>query len=209
MACSRPGFPVLHCLPRDTVSCLLSQWCHPTISSSVISFSFCLQSFPASGSFPVSWLFISGDPNWSFSISPSNEYSRLISFKIDLFNLPLSKGLSKSLLQHHNSKASFLQSSAFFMFQLSHPYVTTGKSVALSLHCFFFFPFLSSFLHYCIYLSNLPAVSTAWQTQHQVPQMLPWMRQNGFCLLLLSNHRDHGYCWGERRPEDGVFSLWS
>ena len=113
-------------------SCPLSQWCHPTISSSVISFSFCLQSFPASGSFPVSWLFISGDPNWSFSISPSNEYSRLISFKIDLFNLPLSKGLSKSLLQHHNSKASFLQCSVFFMVQLSHPYMTPGKTIPLT-----------------------------------------------------------------------------
>ena len=110
---------------------------------------------------------------WSFSISPSSGCSGLISFRIDWFDLLAAQGTLKSLLQHHNSKASFLQSSAFFMFQLSHPYVTTGKSVALICTLVFFsFPFLSSFLHYCIYLSNLPAVSTTWQTQHQVPQVL-------------------------------------
>ena len=67
-------------------SCLLSQWCHPTISSSVIPFSSCLQFFPALRSFPISQLFTSGGQSWnfSFSISPSNEYSGLISFRIDL-----------------------------------------------------------------------------------------------------------------------------
>ena len=69
-------------------SCPLSQWCHPNISSSVAPFSFCPQSFPASRSFPISQLFTSGGPSiWSFSISPSNEYSRLISFRIDWFDL--------------------------------------------------------------------------------------------------------------------------
>ena len=63
----------------------LHQWCHPAISSSDVFFSFCPQSFPASRSFPMSWLFISGD--WSFSISPSNEYSGLIFFKIDWFDV--------------------------------------------------------------------------------------------------------------------------
>ena len=66
----------------------LSRWCHPTISSSVTPFSSCPQSFPASGSFPMSWLFISGGQNiWSFSFSPSNEYSVLISSRIDWFDL--------------------------------------------------------------------------------------------------------------------------
>ena len=64
---------------------------------------------------------------WSFSISPSNEYSGLISFRIDWFYLLAVQGMLKSLLQHHSSKASILQSSAFFMVQLSHPYMTTGK----------------------------------------------------------------------------------
>ena len=69
---------------------------------------------------------------WSFSISPSNEYSGLISFKIDWFDLLAVQGNLKSLLQHHNSKASILRRSAVFMVQLSHPYMTTGKTIALT-----------------------------------------------------------------------------
>ena len=65
---------------------------------------------------------------WSFSISPSNKYSGLISFRMDWFDLLAVRGTLKSLLQHHNSKASILQHSAFFMVRLSHPYMTTGKS---------------------------------------------------------------------------------
>ena len=65
---------------------------------------------------------------WSFSISPSNDYSRLISFRIDLFDLLAVQGTLKSLLQQHSSKASILQRSAFFMVQLSHPYMTTRKT---------------------------------------------------------------------------------
>ena len=69
---------------------------------------------------------------WSFSISPSNEYSGLISFRIDWFDLLAVQGTLKSFLQHHTSKVSNLQRSAFFMVQLSHPYVTTGKTLALT-----------------------------------------------------------------------------
>ena len=69
--------------------------------------------------------------NFSFSISPSNEYSGLISFRIDGLDLLAVQGTLKSLLQHHRSKASTLQCSAFFMVQLSHPYMTTGKTIAL------------------------------------------------------------------------------
>ena len=74
-------------------------------------------------------------PNyWSFSynISPSNEYSGLISFRIDSFDLLIVQGTHKSLLQHHSSKASILQHSAFFIVQLSHPYITTRKTIALT-----------------------------------------------------------------------------
>ena len=75
--------------------------------------------------------------NFSFSISPSNEYSGLISFRMDLLNLLESlQGTLKSLLQHHSSKASFLRCSAFFVVQLSHPYMTTGKTIALTRRTF-------------------------------------------------------------------------
>ena len=70
--------------------------------------------------------------SFSFSISPSNEYSGLTSFKTDWFDLLAVQGTLKSLLQHHSSKASVVQGSAFFMFQLSHPYMTTGKTIALT-----------------------------------------------------------------------------
>ena len=69
---------------------------------------------------------------WSFSTSSSNEYSGLISFKIDLFDLHAAQGTCKSLLRHHSSKWSILQCSAFFMVQLSHPYTTTRKTIALT-----------------------------------------------------------------------------
>ena len=70
--------------------------------------------------------------SFSFSISPSNEYSGLISFRMDWLDLLAVRGTLKSLLQHHSSKASILQHSAFFMVQLSHPYMTTGKTIALT-----------------------------------------------------------------------------
>ena len=72
------------------------------------------------------------DWSFSFSISPSNEYSGLISFRIDWLDLLAVQGILKGLLQHHSSKASILQCSAFFMVQLSHPYITAGKTVALT-----------------------------------------------------------------------------
>ena len=116
-------------------SCPLSWWCHPTISSSAIPFSSCLQSFPASGSFSNESVLRIRWPKYlsfSFSISPSNEYSGLIFFRIDWFDLIAVQGTLKSLLQHHSSKASVLQCSAFFMVQLSHPYMTTRKSITLT-----------------------------------------------------------------------------
>ena len=74
--------------------------------------------------------------SFSFSISPSNEYSGLISFRVYLFVLLAIQGTLKSLLQHHNSKASILQCSAFFLLQLSHLYITTGKTTALTIRTF-------------------------------------------------------------------------
>ena len=81
-------------------------------------------------------LWIRWSKYWSFSISPSNEYSGLISFGIDWFDLLFVQGTLKSLPQHHSSKASILQHSAFFMVQLSHPYMTTGKTITLTKRTF-------------------------------------------------------------------------
>ena len=112
-----------------------SWWCHPTISSSVIPFSSCLQSFPASGSFQMSQFFTSGgqsiEVSTSASVLPMNIQDSFPLGWTGWISLQ-SRRLSKSLLQHNNSKASILQCSAFFIVQLSHPYMTTGKTIALT-----------------------------------------------------------------------------
>ena len=100
---------------------------------------FNLQSFPASGSFSnESVLNVRWPTYWSssFNISPSNEYLGLISFRIDWFDLLAVQGAHKSLLQHHSSKASILWCSAFFIVQLSHTYMTAGKTIALTKYYF-------------------------------------------------------------------------
>ena len=112
--------------------CPLSLWCHPTISSSIVPFSSRLQSFPASGSFPMSQFFASGGQSFSFRIRPSNEYSGLIFFRMDWLDLPAVQETLKSLLQYHSSKSSILWCSAFFVVQFSHPYITTGKTITLT-----------------------------------------------------------------------------
>ena len=130
MACSMPGFPVLHHLSEFSQTCV--QWVvmpsnhlilyHPllllpSIFSSIRVFS------------NVSALCIRWPKYWSFSFStsPSNEYSGLISFRMDWLDLLAVQDTLKSLLHHHSSKASILHHSAFFIVQLSHPYMTTGK----------------------------------------------------------------------------------
>ena len=136
---STPGLPVHHQLPEFTQTHVpLSWWCHPTISSSVVCFFSCLQSFPELGSFPVSQFLIGWPNDWSFSfsISPSDEHSGLISFRMDWLDLLVVHGTLKSLLQHHSSKASNLLCSAFFLVQLSHPYMTIGKTIALTIRTF-------------------------------------------------------------------------
>ena len=115
-----------------------SQWCHPAISSSVVPFFSYLQSFPASGSFHESALRVRWPKYWSFSfnISFSNEHPGLISFRMDWLDGLALQGTFKSLLQHHSSKVLILQCSAFFTVQLSHPYMTTGKTIALTRQTF-------------------------------------------------------------------------
>ena len=105
-------------------SCPSSWWCHPTISSSVVPFACCSQSFSASGSFLMSQLFASGGQSVEFQlhISPTNEHPGLISFRMDWLDLLAVEGTLKSLLQHHSSKASILRCSALFTVQISHGY---------------------------------------------------------------------------------------
>ena len=135
---ARPLFPSPS-LEVGPSSWPLHPWCQPAISSSDALFSFCLQSFPGSGTCSndsavrIRWL-----KYWSFSlsISPSNEYSGLISLKIDWYDLLAVQRTLRSLLQHHSSKASILWHSAFFTIQLSQRYVTTRKTVALTIQTF-------------------------------------------------------------------------
>ena len=117
-------------------SCLLSHWCHIT---SAILFSFLASVFPSIRVFSkwVSSLHhVAKVWSLSFSISSSNEYSGLISFRIDWFHLFAVQGTLKSLLQHYSLKASILQCSVFFMVQLSHRNMTTGKTIALTIWTF-------------------------------------------------------------------------
>ena len=115
-------------------SCLSSQWCHPTISSSVVPFSLCLQSFPASGSFPVSQFFASRGQSIgvsaSASVLPMNIQDWFPLGLTGLISLP-SKGLSR-VFSNCSSRASILWYLVFFIVHLSHSYMTTGKTIALS-----------------------------------------------------------------------------
>ena len=132
-------------LPWPTLSprvcsnaCPLNRWCHPTILSSGVPFFSCPQSLPASG-LPTSWVFASSGQSIGascFSIRPFKDYLGLISFRIDWFDFPAVQGTLYSLLQHQSLKASILQCSHFFMVQLSHPYMTTGKTIGLTIWIF-------------------------------------------------------------------------
>ena len=120
-------------------SCPLNQWCHTTISSSIGPFSSCLQSFPASGSFPMSQLFTSGGPSTGASASTSVLPKNIQAwFPLGLTGLIFlqSKGLLSVCSKHHNSKVSVLWCSAFFMVLLSHSCMTTGKTIALTIWTF-------------------------------------------------------------------------
>ena len=135
MDCSTPGLPVHHQLLEFTQ--IHVHWVggaiqpsHPLLSPSPL----CLQSFPASGSFPRSQFFASGGQSIRASASASvlQRMSGLISYRMDWLDLLAVQGTLKSLFQHHSSKASVLQCSAFFIVQLSYPYITTVKTVVLT-----------------------------------------------------------------------------
>ena len=131
---STPGLPVHHQLPESAQTHVHSLWYHPMISPSVIPFSSCPQSFPESGSFQMNQPFASGSQSIGISASTSvlpmdaQNWSPLGWTGLDLLAV---QGTLKRLLQHHSSKASILLCSAFFIVQLSHPYMTTGKTISL------------------------------------------------------------------------------
>ena len=139
MDCSTPGLPVHHQLPEFTQTHVhrvddAIQPSHPLSSLSPLDFNLSKhQVFSSESVLHIKW-----PKYWScsFSISPSNESSGLISFKIEWFDLLSVQGTLKSFLQHHSSKASVIQCSALFVVQLSHPHMTTGKIIALTRRIF-------------------------------------------------------------------------
>ena len=135
MDCSTPGFPVHHQLPELTQTHAhhvvdAIQPSHPLPSPSLLTFNLpSIRVFSNESVLCIRW-----PKYWSFSfsINPSNDYLGLISFRMDWVDLLAVQGTFKSLLQHHSSKASILRGSAFFTVQLSHPYMTTGKTIVLT-----------------------------------------------------------------------------
>ena len=133
MDCSTPGFPVHYRLPELVQTHVhrvgdAIQLSHPLLSPSPPPSIFASNRvFSSESALCITW-----PTYWCFSISPSNEYSELISFSVDWFDLLAVQGTLKSLLQHHSSKVSILWYSAFFIVQLSHPYMTIGKTIALT-----------------------------------------------------------------------------
>ena len=159
-----PGFPVLHNLLKVTSieSVMASNHlilCLPLhlLTSSVPS----IRVFSNESALHIRW-----PKYWSFSINPSNEYSWLISFRIDCFDLVVVQGTLKHLLQHHSLKASILWCSTFFMVQISHPYMTTWKTIALTTWTFvgkvmsLLFNMLSSFV--IAFLSRCKHLLISW-----------------------------------------------
>ena len=134
MNCSTPGLPVHHQLPESTQTMSIELvmpsnhliLCHPLLLPSVFP---TIRVFSNESALCIRW-----PKYWSFSfnISPTNEHPRLISFRMDWLDLLAVQGTLKSLLQHHSSKTSIFRCSAFFIVQLSHPYMTTGKLIALT-----------------------------------------------------------------------------
>ena len=113
---------------------------------------------------------------WCLSISPSNEYSVLISCRIDWFDLLAAQGPLKSLLQHHNMKASVLQCSAFFMVQLSHPYMTTGKTIALTIQTF-----VSKVVYLIFNMLSRFVIAFLPMSRHL---LISWLNETSYVFLL-------------------------
>ena len=182
MDCNTPGFPVHHQLPElaqthvHRVSEAIKP-SYPLLSPSLLAFNLSqhLVLFQQVGSsHPVAkyWSF-------SFSISPSNEYSGLISFRMDWLDLLVVQGTLKSLLQHHSSKASILRHSAFFMVQLSHPCVTTGKTIALTR-----WTFVGKVMSLLFNMLSWLVIAFLPSSKHLLISWLPLLKTYLFALVL-------------------------
>ena len=174
MDCSTSGFPAYHQLLEFTQTHAIEVvmpanhliLCHPLLLLPSI--------FPSIRIFSnESVLLIRCPKYWSFSfsISPSNDYSGLMSFRMDWLDLLAVQGTLKSLLQHHSSKASILQHSAFFIVQLSHPYMTTGKTIALTRQTFVGKVMKGKSL------SRVRLFATPWTVAHQASPSMGFSRQ--------------------------------
>ena len=198
MDCSAPGFHVHHQLPKLAQTHVHQvgdaiQPSHPLLSPSPPVFNLSQnQVFPNESVLRIRW-----PKYWSFSvsISPSSEYSELISFQIDWFDILAVQGTLKSLLQCHSSEASIFQCSAFFMVQLSHSYMTTGKTLALTI-----WTFSAKWME--VYLYTKKAVSrflhdSQWKWQR------PWTYQwtGNFTKLCLIETEKGGERERERKKE--------
>ena len=169
MDCSTPGLPGItksqSLLKLMIESVMLSNhlilWCLLHLLTSI---------FPSQSVLHTRW---QNFWSFSFSINPSNEYSGLISFMMDWLDLLAVQGTLKNVLQHHSSKASILCRSAFFIVQLSHPYMTTGKITALN---------MCTFVHKVMSLSLLPWSCSDWKTDNQ---SLSGRALLGVCVFLL------------------------
>ena len=200
-----PGFPVHHQLLELASIELVMPFNHLILYCPLLLLP---SIFPSIGVFfNKSVLHIRWPKYWSFSfnISPSSKYSGLISFRIDWFDLPAVRGSLKSLLQHHSSKASILWLSAFFIVQLLHPYVTTGKTTALTLRTFIgkvmslLFNMLSRFViaflprSKCLLISWLQSLSAVVSEPRKIKSVtvsnfyLPWSDGTGCHSLCFLN----------------------
>ena len=202
-------------------SCPLSRWCHPAISSSVVPFSSCSQSLPASGSFPMSQLFVWG--GWSIGVSAS---ASVLPMNTQDWS-PLGwtdwrvQGTLKSLLQHHSSKASVLQHSVFLTVHLSHPYMTTGKTITLTRWTFVgkvmsvFFNMLSRLVITCgFYFSSIILLCTFDQEPSKFQKMSiqflkDFLKNKNLCLLQVLSL----YTIGKRRKDQSsltrFYKVWT
>ena len=187
-------------------SCPLIRWCCPTISSSIIPFSSHLQSFPASGSFQMNQFFPSGGQSIGVSASTSVLPMNSQDWSLDWFDLLVAQGTLKSLLQHHSSKASILRLSGFFIVQLSHPYMTTGKTIALTRQTIFgkVMPLISNML------SRL-ATTFLPRSKHL---LISWLQSPSAVILPLKKivcHRFHCFpsiCHEVMGPDVMILAFW-
>ena len=203
MDCSMPGFPVLHQLLKLALTHVhwIGDIIQPSLRLLSPSPAFNLSSIRVFSNESV--LYIRWTKHWSFSFSPSTEYSGLISFEINWFDLLRVQGTLKSLLQYHKSKASIPCHSAFFMIQLSHPYITTGKTIlwqtfvgrVMSLIFNMLSSFVTAFLprskHLLIsWLQSLSSVileprKIVFDCSHWFPIYMPWSEWKWFFLEML------------------------